>query len=76
MAFLSHFENIVADAGYGSEYNYIALEDQFKKKYYIQYSTYRIEKTRKYKKDPTKVANWHYDEADDFYISKIQIQRL
>ena len=68
MALLSHFENIVADAGYGSEYNYITLEDQFKKKYYIQYSTYRIEKTRKYKKDPTKVANWHYDEADDFYI--------
>lgn len=68
MALLSHFENIVADAGYGSEYNYITLEDHFKKKYYIQYSTYRIEKTRKYKKDPTKVSNWHYDEADDFYI--------
>ncbi|MCR5971645.1 hypothetical protein DS743_07540 [Lactobacillus leichmannii] len=28
-----------------------------------------MEKTRKYKKDPTKVANWHYDEADDFYIN-------
>ena len=39
---------------YGSDYNYSLLEDKYsKKKYYIPYTMYEKEQTRKYKNDPT-----------------------
>ena len=68
---LDKFQNIVADAGYGSEYNYTLLEEKYSdKNYQILYSLYDKEQTRKYKKDPTKIANWDYNEKDDYYIDK------
>ena len=68
---LDKFQNIVADAGYGSEYNYTLLEEKYSdKNYQIPYSLYDKEQTRKYKKDPTKIANWDYNEKDDYYIDK------
>lgn len=55
---LNKFKNIVADAGYGSEYNYSLLENKYEdKNYYIPYGLYDKEQTRKYQKDPTKLAN-------------------
>ncbi|MCT3425521.1 transposase, partial [Lactobacillus helveticus] len=65
------FDKIVADAGYGSEYNYSMLEKEYPdKKYYIPYTMYEKEKTRKYRNDPTKLANWFYDEKDDYYLDQ------
>lgn len=69
MPTLNKFDKIVADAGYGSEYNYSMLEKEYPdKKHYIPYTMYEKEKTRKYKNDPTKLANWYYDKAEDYYL--------
>lgn len=69
MESLDKFDKIVADAGYGSEYNYSMLEEKHSnKQYYIPYTTYQKELTKKYKNDPTKLANWYYNEEDDYYI--------
>ncbi len=69
MPTLNKFDKIVADAGYGSEYNYSMLEKEYPdKKYYIPYTMYEKEKTRKYKNDPTKLANQYYDKAEDYYL--------
>nr|WP_290626429.1 IS1182 family transposase [Lactobacillus sp.] len=66
---LNKFDNIIADAGYGSEYNYSMLEDKYEdKKYFIPYTLYEKEQTRKYKNDPKKLSNWYYNEKDDYYI--------
>ena len=71
MTTLDKFDKIVADAGYGSEYNYSMLEEEYSdKKYYIPYTMYEKEKTRKYRNDPTKLANWFYDEKDDYYLDQ------
>ncbi|MEY8442649.1 transposase, partial [Lactobacillaceae bacterium 24-114] len=37
---LDFFTHVVADAGYGSEYNYTTLLDQFDKQPLIPYTTY------------------------------------
>ena len=71
MTTLDKFDKIVADAGYGSESNYSMLEQEYPdKKYYIPYTMYEKEKTRKYRNDPTKLANWFYDEKDDYYLDQ------
>ena len=72
MTTLDKFAKIVADAGYGSdEYNYSLLEDKYlNKKYYIPYTMYEKEQTRKYKNDSTKLANWFYDKKDDYYLDQ------
>ena len=68
---LDKFQNIVADAGYGSEYNYSILEENYSdKNYQIPYTQYEKEQTRKYKKDPSKVDNWYYNEEEDYYVDK------
>lgn len=65
---LGFFKNIVADAGYGSEYNYSLLADKYEDKdYFIPYSTYEKELTHKYRHDKTKLINWQYNEKDDYY---------
>ena len=67
---LDKFQNIVADVGYGSEYNYSILEENYSdKNYQIPYTQYEKEQTRKYKKDPSKVDNWYYNE-EDYYAEK------
>ncbi|MDF7683246.1 IS1182 family transposase [Lactobacillus sp. ESL0679] len=69
MTVLDKFKNIVADAGYGSEYNYSLLENKYEDKdYFIPYGRYEKEQTRKYQKDPTKLVNWTYNEQDDYYL--------
>ena len=60
---LDFFKHIVADAGYGSEYNYTMSLDQFEKLPVIPYTTYQKEQTR----NPTRSQNWEYN-ANDYYI--------
>lgn len=68
---LDKFDKIVVDAGYGSEYNYSMLEDKYSdKEYFIPYTMYEKEQSRKYRKDPTKLTNWFYDEKDDYYLDQ------
>ena len=68
------FDHIVADAGYGSEYNYTSIIDQFEKKPLIPYNTFLKEQKRKFKNDPTRPQNWEYNEADDYYIDHLGVR--
>lgn len=71
MTVLDKFDKIVADAGYGSEYNYTQLEEKYSdKEYFIPYTMYEKEQTRKYKNDPTRLSNWLYNEKDDYYLDQ------
>jgi transposase len=60
-------QNIVADAGYGSEENYEYLESN-QLTGYVKYNTFHKESSKKWKNDITKVQNWQYDEQQDRYI--------
>jgi transposase len=57
----------VADAAYGSEENYLYLEEKGVAAY-IKYGTQRKEQTKKWKLDPSKVSNLHYNEQGDFFV--------
>ncbi|USK68404.1 IS1182 family transposase [Peribacillus asahii] len=59
-------KNVIADAGYGSEENYIySLDEQFES--LIPYNTFLTEQKRSYKKDIRHASNWTYDEYKDEY---------
>jgi transposase len=60
-------ENIVADAGYGSEENYEFLESE-SVEYFVKYNTFHKDKSKKWKKDATRVQNWYYVPERDEYI--------
>lgn len=57
-------DHICADAGYGSEENYQYLE---KKQItaYVKYNYFHKEQTKKWKQDPFRVDNLHYNEQQD-----------
>jgi len=60
-------EYIVADAGYGSEENYMDVVENRGCTPLITYNQYCKEKKKKFKEDPFNTANWAYDkEADTF----------
>lgn len=59
-------ENIVADAGYGSEENYEYLESE-NLTGYVKYNTFHKESSRKWKKDVLRIQNWNYDASEDSY---------
>lgn len=61
--------NIVADAGYESEENYVFLAEN-KLTSYIKPSNYEKSKTRKYKKEQEIKKSLKYDEKQDKYISQ------
>lgn len=47
------------------------LEEEYSdKQYYIPYTRYEKEKTRKYRNDPTKLVNWFYDEKGDYHLDQ------
>ncbi|AXX74630.1 IS1182 family transposase [Limosilactobacillus reuteri] len=71
---LDFFTHVVADAGYGSEYNYTTMLDQFDKQPLIPYTTYQKEQKRKFKNDPTKSQNWQYNVEDDYYIDQLGVR--
>ena len=57
-------ENITADAGYGSEENYEYLKEK-KVNGYVKYNYFHKEQTKKYKDDPFRVDNLHYNKEQD-----------
>jgi transposase len=59
-------ENIIADAGYGSEENYDYIESE-EMGNYVKYANFHKEQRRKFKKDNYRVENLPYDsEHDEF----------
>lgn len=60
------YTNIIADAGYESEENYLFLEGNGQLSY-IKPANYEISKTRKYRNDIGKIENMEYDEKADVY---------
>ena len=63
------YTEIVADAGYESEENYLFIEENGQTAY-IKPQNYEISKTRKYKKDISRRENMEYDANRDCYICK------
>ena len=57
-------ENITADAGYGSEENYEYLTEK-QINGYVKYNYFHKEQTKKYKEDPFRVDNLHYNKGQD-----------
>lgn len=64
---LDMFQYIVADAGYGSEENYMAITDDFEKVPLIPYGMYHKEQSKKHKNNPKHRQNWSYNEVEDSY---------
>ncbi|MDO4207954.1 MAG: IS1182 family transposase [Lachnospiraceae bacterium] len=60
-------ENIVTDAGYGSEENYEYLEEQ-KVSAYVKYNKFHWEKKKKNRKDPFLTENLYFDPETDTYL--------
>lgn len=65
---LDLFQNIVADAGYGSEENYRFIMDELEKTPLIPYGMYQKELTKKYQNSAENPANWDYLEETDQFI--------
>ena len=63
------YKNIVADAGYESEENYVFIELNGQDAY-IKPANYEISKTKKYRTDIGKFENMTYDPSRDTYICK------
>ena len=63
------YQEIVADAGYESEENYLFLEENGQLAY-IKPQNYEISKTRKYRQDIGWMENMTYDEKADCYYCK------
>ncbi|MNC18325.1 Transposase DDE domain protein [compost metagenome] len=64
-------KTVVADAGYGSEENYLYAVGEEKEPrfdFLIPYGSYLKEKTRRYKKDIQHASNWTYEEQDDRFV--------
>ena len=64
-------KTVIADAGYGSEENYVYAVGEDKEQrfeFLIPYGTYLKEQTRKYKNDIKNAKNWQYLEEDDIFI--------
>lgn len=61
------YRDIVADAGYESEENYLFIEENGQVAF-IKPANYEISKTRKYQKDISRVENMDYDSEKDSYI--------
>lgn len=61
-------KNVVADAGYGSEENYMYVVENGKYELLAPYYMYRNEKTRKYKQTIKHASNWSYNEQEDYFI--------
>ena len=63
------YTEIVADAGYESEENYLFIEANGQTAF-IKPNNYEISKKRRFKTDIGKMENMGYDKENDFYICK------
>lgn len=66
-AYDKNSKQIIADAGYGSEENYQMLHKQ-EVEFFIPYNMYRIEQTRKHKKNLFHAQNLYYNKELDFLV--------
>lgn len=66
-AYQKQSKQVVADAGYGSEENYQLLEKK-EVEFFIPYNMYRIEQTRKHKKNLFHAQNLFYNQEQDFLV--------
>ncbi|MCQ2009891.1 IS1182 family transposase [Sporolactobacillus sp. STSJ-5] len=64
---IAHPEHVIADAGYGSEANYLYLMEEHYQGL-IPYNQLRQEEQRRFKKDLSKIQNWEYHELEDVFI--------
>lgn len=60
-------DEVVADAGYGSEQNYELMEAKGIEAY-VKYNYFHKEQKRKQKNNPFLVQNLYYNEEKDFYV--------
>jgi len=60
---------VIADAGYGSEENYLYLKNR-KAVAVIKYNTYYKENSKKWKEDIFKTENWEYNKKEELYLSE------
>lgn len=66
---------LVGDAGYGSEENYEYLQDNDIEAF-VKYSYFHKEQTKKWKEDPHRIGNLHYNQEQDcFYCPMGQPMR-
>lgn len=63
------YTEIIADAGYESEENYLFIESNGQTAF-IKPNNYEISKRRKFKKDIGRMENMAYDTEGDFYVCK------
>lgn len=63
------YREIVADAGYESEENYVFIEANHQSAY-IKPQNYELSKTRKYKADISRRENMTYHEESDHYVCR------
>lgn len=66
-AYGKNSKQVIAYAGYGSEENYQMLNQQGVE-FFIPYNMYRIEQTRKHKKNLFHAQNLHYNKELDFLV--------
>lgn len=66
-AYQQQSEEIVADAGYGSEENYELMEAKGIGAY-VKYNYFHKEQKRKQQNNPFLVQNLYYNEKEDFYV--------
>lgn len=66
-AYQTQSEQVIADAGYGSEENYELMEAKGIAAY-VKYNYFHKEQKRKQQHNPFLVQNLYYNEKDDFYV--------
>ena len=73
------YKNIVADAGYESEENYLFIESNGQTAF-IKPANYELSKTRKYKQDISRIENMDYNEKEDTYVcqsgKKLSVEKI
>jgi len=58
---------VITDAGYGSEENYVYLENKHITAV-IKYNTYHKEKSKKWQENKFRTENWEYNKKEKYYI--------
>jgi len=61
---------IIGDAGYGSEENYVYLENQGIVAV-VKYNQYHKETSKKWKEDVLRVENWEYNKKGHYYVCPV-----
>jgi len=59
-------EDLIADAGYGSEENYQFLEEN-EVEAFVKYNYFHKEQSEKWKQDPHRIENLYYNQQQDCY---------